>query len=298
MGATTVEDITTTIATLILGDALTIGETIDPHHQRSLGIVLRERSRTVLRMCLIRIQVCRLITVGTTGNRLYLLELWQFGQLSEDLHQMGIVEDRRAGQQFTQVLDGRRNRLDEVFLLLEVTTETVSTQHLKGTEEHKQGEPAHEMTGWRHLYIILQRIIVFVDQFTAQLMRILRRSLPEERGKVVIVRSLTPALIVNKVRIAIVVKHHIAGLKVAIEETIHGRSFQISCREILIGRQILSKEPEICLKFQFVEVKLGGFQEAVLEIVQIEEHAVLIELRLRITVGEIQPTGTANLDVR
>ena len=71
MGATTVEDITTTIATLILGDALTIGETIDPHHQRSLGIVLRERSRTVLRMCLIRIQVCRLITVGTTGNRLY-----------------------------------------------------------------------------------------------------------------------------------------------------------------------------------------------------------------------------------
>ena len=129
-------------------------------------------------------------------------------------------------------------------------------------------------------------------------MRILCRSLPEERGEVVIVWSLTPALIVNKVRISIVVKHHIAGLKVAIEETIHGRSFQISCREILIGRQILSKEPEICLKFQFVEVKLGGFQEAILEIVQIEEHAVLIELRLRITVGEIQPTGTANLDVR
>ena len=130
MGATTVEDITATVATLILGDALTVRKTIDPHHQRSLGIVLRERSRTVLRMGFIRIQVCCLITVGSTGDRLNLLELWQFGQLSEDFHQVGIMEDRRTGQQFAQVLDCRRDRLDEVLLLLEVTTETVSAQHL------------------------------------------------------------------------------------------------------------------------------------------------------------------------
>ena len=129
-------------------------------------------------------------------------------------------------------------------------------------------------------------------------MRILRRSLPEERGEIVIVRSLTPTLIVNKERIAIVVKHHIAGLKVAIEETLYDGRFHIPCREILIGCQVLGKEPEVSLQLQLVKIKLGGFQETVLEIVQVEEHTVLIELCLRITVGEVQSTCSTDLDVR
>ena len=47
-----------------------------------------------------------------------------------------------------------------------------------------------------------------------------------------------------------------------------------------------------------MEVDLGGFQETILEIVQVEEHTVLIELRLRITVREIKADGTTYLYVR
>ena len=47
-----------------------------------------------------------------------------------------------------------------------------------------------------------------------------------------------------------------------------------------------------------MEVDLCGLQETVLEVVQVEEHAVLIELRLRIAVGEVETSGTTDLDVR
>ena len=47
-----------------------------------------------------------------------------------------------------------------------------------------------------------------------------------------------------------------------------------------------------------MEVNLGGLQETVLEVVQIEEHAVLIELCLRIAVGEVEVSGTTDLDIR
>ena len=174
-----------------------------------------------------------------------------------------------------------------MFLLFEIATETVGTQHLQRTEEYKQGESVHEMTGRRHLDIVLQRVIVFVDQFTAQLMRILRRSLPEERGQVIIVGTLTTTLIVNKVWIAVVVEHDITGLEVTIEEGI-GR----------LCRQVFGKEPEVGFEFQLVKIKLGGFQETVLEIIQVEEHTVLIELRLWITVREVKFTGATDLDVR
>ena len=88
MGATAVKNITSTITTLILGDTLAVRETEDPHYQRTLGIVLRECSRTVLGMGFIRIEVGGLVAVGTTGNGLYLLELGQFGQLLQDFHEV------------------------------------------------------------------------------------------------------------------------------------------------------------------------------------------------------------------
>ena len=47
-----------------------------------------------------------------------------------------------------------------------------------------------------------------------------------------------------------------------------------------------------------MEIKFGSFQETILEIVQIEEHAIDIELRLRIAMGEVKSTCTTNLYVR
>ena len=80
MRGTTVEDIAATIARLILWNTLGLGEAEDAHHQRPLRIVLGERCRTILWMGLIGIHAGCLITVGTTGGSLHILELRQFCQ--------------------------------------------------------------------------------------------------------------------------------------------------------------------------------------------------------------------------
>ena len=45
---------------------------------------------------------------------------------------------------------------------------------------------------------------------------------------------------------------------------------------------------EVCLQFQFVEVEPCRFQEAVFEIVQVEEHAIGVKLWLRVAVVEVE----------
>ena len=142
----------------------------------------------------------------------------------------------------------------------------------------------------RHLGIVLQRVVVFVDEVAAQLMRILRTGLPEKRGEVVVIRSFPSALIIDKARIAVVVEHHVTRLEVTVEETVTDG--------IVVVGKVLGEEPEVSLELQLMEVEFGGFQEAVLEVVQVEKHAVDIEFGLRITVGEVELAGTTYLNVR
>ena len=94
------------------------------------------------------------------------------------------------------------------------------------------------------------------------------------------------------------VEHHVTGLEVAIEEAVNDRRLQVSFNEILISREVLCEKAEVSLQLQLVEVELSSFQETILEIVEIEEHAVDIKFRLRIAVGEIEAPGTTHLDIR
>ena len=156
VGATAVKDITATIATLVLRDTFAIGKTEHPDHQRSLRIIFREGSRTILRMSLIRVEVGGLIAIGSTSHGLYLLELWKLGELSQNLHQIRIMERRRTGEEFPEVLDGRWNGFDEVLLLFKVASEAIGSKHLKGTEEHKERQAIDKMSHRWHLNIIFQ----------------------------------------------------------------------------------------------------------------------------------------------
>ena len=54
---------------------------------------------------------------------------------------------------------------------------------------------------------------------------------------------------------------------------------------------------EVCLQLQLVEIEVGRFQEAIFEIVEVEEHTVGIELWLRIAVGKIEFPRTSDLYV-
>ena len=131
---------------------------------------------------------------------------------------------------------------------------------------------------------------IFIDQFAAQLMRILGRRLPQERSQIVVIRTLAATLIIDKPRIAIMIEHHVASLELAIKETL---AYIIS-----IVRKVLRKQAEIGLKLQFVEIDLRCFQETILKIVQVEQNTIYIKLSLRIAVGEIELLCPTNLDIR
>ena len=173
-------------------------------------------------------------------------------------------------------------------LALEIASESVGSQHLQLTEQHEERQTVNEVMGRRYLGKLLHGIVVLIDQFTTDLIRILGRCLPQERSQVVVVRSLATALKVDEIRTALAIQHHIACLKVAIEESLR----------VISIRQVLGQQSEVCLKLQLVEVNLGSLQETVFKIVEVEEYRVAVESRLGITVVEIQPIGSYNLNLR
>ena len=84
-------------------------------------------------------------------------------------------------------------------LALEIASETISAQYLQLTEQYEERQTVDEMMRRRHLSKLLHGIVVLVDQFTTNLVRILGRGLPKERGKIVVIRSFATTLEVDKI---------------------------------------------------------------------------------------------------
>ena len=117
-------------------------------------------------------------------------------------------------------------------------------------------------------------------------MRVAGRRLPQKRGHVVVIRASPPALEVDEPRVAAPVEHNVARLEVAVHETVGA-----------LCREVFGKEPEVGLELQLVEIELGGLEEAILEIVEVEQNAVHVELGLRVAVAEVEPAGAPYLYV-
>ena len=138
-----------------------------------------------------------------------------------------------------------------------------------------------------HFNVVLQRIVVFINEFSTQLIRIFRRCLPQERGEIVIEWSFPSALEINETRIALRVYHHIASLEIAIQKAVG-----------LFCRKVLGKESEVCLQLEFVEVEFRWFQKTILEIVKVEQYTVYVEFRLRIAVRPVKSICALHLYCR
>ena len=80
------------------------------------------------------------------------------------------------------------------------------------------------------------------------------------------------------------IEHHIACLKIAIQET-----FRLLCR------QIFGKHTKIGLQHQLVEIDSCRFQKAILEVVQVKQHAFYIEFGLWITLLKVESNGSPHL---
>ena len=286
MSATAVEHIASAITRLILRNALAVRETVDSHHQRTFAVILGEGGRSIHGMGMVDVTRGSAIAVGTIDSRLF--DTGETGHLGETAQHVDQIRIGKAVEleQFAQVLDGRGDGIDEVALLFEIATEAIGTQHLQRAEEHKLTQTVDKMAHRGNLAVLFERFVVLVNQFTTQFVGIFGGCLPKEGGQVVIVGTLASALIIDEIGMAGTVEHNIARLEVAIEETVR-----------LLGGQLLGKEVEVGFELEFMEVEVGGLQETVLEIVEIEQHTVDIKLRLGMALAEVEPTGTTNLDM-
>ena len=87
-----------------------------------------------------------------------ILELAHLGQFRQNLRQIRIFSKRFLNQ-LTQILDGERNALQEMRLLLKVPSESVCSQHLQCPEQHKQPQVPLKLLLRNH-YVFLELLLV------------------------------------------------------------------------------------------------------------------------------------------
>ena len=137
-----------------------------------------------------------------------------------------------------------------------------------------------------HRHILPQRIEVGLYKFFSEFLRIIGFSLPNKRSDIVINRTLSAALEIDKIRFTIY-QHHVTRLEITIEES-SGSTTHKNIAHTL----------KIILEFYFGEIETGSFQKAIFEVIQVERNHSLVEFRLRIADREVQAIGAKELYFR
>ena len=172
-----------------------------------------------------------------------------------------------------------------MFLALKISAEAVCAKHLKDAEQHVQVQFFGKLL-LVNLCVSRCAIQIHVNQFVAKFLRIFSRCLPQKGSYIVQNRALSSALKIDEERISVLVEHHVASLKVAVEE-----------RVAVLADEICCHLAEVVLQLQFVEVDARSLQKAVFKIVQVEHNACAVELWLRIALAEVQPFCALKLHV-
>ena len=244
-----VKDETSSVARGIFGDTFFVGKAGDFHHEATLLQV-----------------VCK---------------LFQIGEFAQNPAEVGIFWIRFL-EQLAKVLDGEGDTLYEVGLLLEVTAETIGTQHLHGAEQYEVAKLGIEIS-LVHGLVLAQGVDVFLQQLLAQAVGIVCFGLPQEGGNVVVDRTFASALEVDEPRLA-VLYHNVTALEVAVHEGGGAATEQHVCHLL-----------EVVLQPVFLKVHPRSLEEAVFKVVQVPQNAAAVELCLRVAVGEVHAVGSGKL---
>ena len=247
MGSAAVKDIPAAITAVIGRDTFLVRERIDLHYQRFADIDL--------------------------------LELLHLGHLVQHLDQVGVVV-RSVFEQPAQILDGKRDRLQEVRFLLKVPAETIRTKYLHRAEENKVPQRGIELL-LVNRHVFGEFVEVLLDKFMTEFVVEVRLCLPQERGNVVIDRSASAALEVNKVwqQFTLALDYHdVPALEVAVHKGVL----------LFLLKQDISEAFELVLEFVFLEVKSCCLEEAIFEVVEIPTDTSEVEFRLRVANIEVE----------
>ena len=134
--------------------------------------------------------------------------------------------------------------------------------------------------------VFLQGIYILVDQCLPECVREIGFGLPEEGGHVVVDRSPSPALEVNEPR-PVFSQHDVAALEVPVHEG--------GC---VLLQQDVGHGLEVIFQAVFLKIHARGFQEAILEIIEVPKHRAAVEGGLRIATVEIQSFSSPVLQGR
>ena len=144
MGGTAVEDIATTIAALVSGDAFLIRETVDADDKEPD------------------------IAVGRTG-RCVAIALRRRDYLAQRLLQFRILTGNALTNQAAQIVDCRRDGGKEMLLPLEITAIAIGTEDLQRTEEHEKHQAGVEGLAFRRCEVVAEFFVVDVDKMFPQI---------------------------------------------------------------------------------------------------------------------------------
>ena len=203
-------------------------------------------------------------TFGALGWRIEAVEV---DQLLERLLQVGIGRADTVEQEAAEVLDGRGNAIEEILLALEIAAQAVGTEHLERAEEHEELEVAAEalgVDGGKRLEF--EEVSLY--HFFAQGVGIARGGLPEEGGHVVVQRTALSALEVYEMGMAIGREHDVARLEIAVEKR-GVRAFG--------SHEVGSHGVEVVLELHLIIGRVGGAEEAVFEIVEVEHRCLNVK---------------------
>ena len=93
VGAAAVENVATTVSRRVLRYALAVREAEDVDHEWTVAVVFGKGCRSVLRVSLVDVFLCHLVSVGSVcSGLLYACELWQLGESAERIHKVRVGE--------------------------------------------------------------------------------------------------------------------------------------------------------------------------------------------------------------
>ncbi len=177
--------------------------------------------------------------------------------------QVGIVREGRL-EEAAEVVHGRGNAGDERGFALKQAPEAVCAQHLQGAEQHKQAQAAVEM-GLVHFLELTQRFEVGFQQLFLGGFREAGTGLPD-KGRYIVIDGAPPATLKVDDPGLSIFNHDVSGLEVPVHEGV-----------ALFYKKICFKPFKIVLQAFFVELQTGGFQETVLEVVEVKVHHARVE---------------------
>jgi hypothetical protein len=219
---------------------------------------------------------------------------WVFCKFLQDHPQFRIGTTTFFLEDGAEIGKGWRDAVEEVLLALEVATEAISAKDLKEAEEDEgiedggleiEGGKAEGCEGG------IEALAIDGDELVAKGLGIAGRGLPEEAGEIVVDGTAATALEIDEMGVAFSIEHDVAGLEVAVKERRKRPSWWV--------QKILCQTAEILFEAEFVEVEAiaagDGLEEAVFEVVEVEEDIGFVHLGLGIADGEVETLGAKDL---